>query len=106
MPLWRVSAFMRFGNVFGRYARNRGRDADQWGGICRSAGQQYALQCNARADVQVRRRRTPEAVKRIIIRESLKQPLVASFENLHWIDVETQELLDLARACTLRDPLR
>jgi tetratricopeptide (TPR) repeat protein len=36
-----------------------------------------------------------EAVKRIIIRESLKQPLVVIFEDLHWIDAETQELLDL-----------
>ena len=43
----------------------------------------------------IRRRRTLEAVKRIIIRESLKQPLVVIFEDLHWIDAETQELLDL-----------
>jgi tetratricopeptide (TPR) repeat protein len=46
-------------------------------------------------DAQVRRRRTLEAVKRIIVRESLKQPLVVIFEDLHWIDGETQELLDL-----------
>src|SRR5437899_4916684 len=46
-------------------------------------------------DAQIRRRRTVEAVKRVIIRESLKQPLVVSFEDLHWIDAETQELLDL-----------
>ena len=46
-------------------------------------------------DAQIRRRRTLEAVKRIIIRESLKQPLVVIFEDLHWIDAETQELLDL-----------
>ena len=44
---------------------------------------------------RIRRRRTLEAVKRIIIRESLKQPLVVIFEDLHWIDAETQELLDL-----------
>ena len=49
----------------------------------------------AMMDAQVRRRRTLEAVKRIIIRESLKQPLVVIFEDLHWIDAETQELLDL-----------
>jgi class 3 adenylate cyclase len=49
----------------------------------------------AMMDVQIRRRRTLDAIKRIIIRESLKQPLVVIFEDLHWIDVETQELLDL-----------
>ena len=46
-------------------------------------------------DAQIRRRRTLEAIKRILIRESLKQPLVVLFEDLHWIDAETQELLDL-----------
>jgi class 3 adenylate cyclase/tetratricopeptide (TPR) repeat protein len=49
----------------------------------------------AMMDSQIRRRRTLEAVKRIIIRESLKQPLVVIFEDLHWIDAETQELLGL-----------
>ncbi|MGB6562016.1 MAG: AAA family ATPase, partial [Candidatus Binataceae bacterium] len=49
----------------------------------------------AMMDSQIRRRRTLEAVNRIIIRESLKQPLVVIFEDLHWIDAETQELLDL-----------
>jgi predicted ATPase len=49
----------------------------------------------AMMDAQIRRRRTLEAVKRIIVRESLKQPLVVIFEDLHWIDAETQELLDL-----------
>ena len=49
----------------------------------------------AMMDVGVRRRRTLETVKRIIIGESLKQPLVVILEDLHWIDAETQELLDL-----------
>ena len=49
----------------------------------------------ATMDARIRRRRTLEAVKRIIIRESLKQTLVVIFEDLHWIDPETQELLDL-----------
>ena len=49
----------------------------------------------AMMDAGIRRRRTLEAVKRIMIRESLKQPLVVIFEDLHWIDAETQELLDL-----------
>src|SRR6202162_1300500 len=49
----------------------------------------------AMMDARIRRRRTLEAVKRIVICESLKQPLVVIFEDLHWIDAETQELLDL-----------
>src|SRR4029077_4885073 len=49
----------------------------------------------AMMDAGIRRRRTLEAIKRIIIRESLKQPLVVIFKDLHWIDPETQELLDL-----------
>ncbi len=46
-------------------------------------------------DLSVRRRRTRDAIKRLILRESLKQPLVLIFEDLHWIDDESQALLDL-----------
>src|SRR5580700_7084779 len=46
-------------------------------------------------DPQTRRRRTLEAIKRILVRESLSQPLIAEFEDLHWIDSETQALLNL-----------
>jgi predicted ATPase len=46
-------------------------------------------------DAQVRRRRTLDAIKRIILRESLNQPLMLIFEDLHWIDEETQALLNL-----------
>jgi predicted ATPase len=46
-------------------------------------------------DPQIRRRRTLEAIKRIILRESLEHALVVIFEDLHWIDSETQALLDL-----------
>ena len=42
----------------------------------------------------VRRARTLEAVKRVLLRESRTQPLVLVFEDLHWIDAETQGLLD------------
>jgi len=49
----------------------------------------------AMMDAQIRRRRTLEPLKRIIIDESLKQPLVVIFKDSHWIDDETQELLDL-----------
>ncbi len=44
---------------------------------------------------QTRRRRTLEAIKRILVRESLSQPLIVEFEDLHWIDSETQALLNL-----------
>jgi class 3 adenylate cyclase/tetratricopeptide (TPR) repeat protein len=46
-------------------------------------------------DGQVKRRRTQEALKRILLRESLNQPLVVIFEDLHWIDGETQSFLNL-----------
>jgi class 3 adenylate cyclase/tetratricopeptide (TPR) repeat protein len=49
----------------------------------------------AQMDPQIRRRRTLEAIKRILLRESLNQPLIAIFEDLHWIDSETQALLNL-----------
>ena len=49
----------------------------------------------AQMDVQTRRRRTQEALKRIVLRESLNQPLIVVFEDLHWVDGETQAWLNL-----------
>jgi predicted ATPase len=49
----------------------------------------------AQMDPQIKRRRTLDAIKHIILRESLNQPTVVIFEDLHWIDTETQALLDL-----------
>src|SRR5580658_7087480 len=46
-------------------------------------------------DAAIRRRRTREALKRLVLRESLDQPLILIFEDLHWIDDETQALLNL-----------
>jgi class 3 adenylate cyclase/predicted ATPase len=46
-------------------------------------------------DPQVRRRRTFDALKRLFIRESLNQPLILIFEDLHWLDSETQAFLTL-----------
>jgi predicted ATPase/class 3 adenylate cyclase len=43
----------------------------------------------------LRRRRTLDAIKRILLRESFNQPLIVIFEDLHWIDAETQALLNL-----------
>ncbi len=46
-------------------------------------------------DAQVRKRRTLDAIKRILLRESMNQPLMVIFEDLHWIDDETQAFLNL-----------
>ena len=41
-----------------------------------------------------RRQCTLDALKRVLLRESHVQPLILVFEDLHWIDTETQALLD------------
>jgi len=50
----------------------------------------------AQMDGQIRKRRTLEAIKRTLLRESLNQPPMVIFEDLHWIDEQTQELLNLS----------
>jgi class 3 adenylate cyclase/tetratricopeptide (TPR) repeat protein len=45
-------------------------------------------------DPPQRRQRTLAALKRLLLRESQEQPLLLVFEDLHWIDAETQALLD------------
>jgi tetratricopeptide (TPR) repeat protein len=45
-------------------------------------------------DPSQRRQRTLEALRRVLLRESQVQPLLLVFEDLHWIDSETQALLD------------
>ena len=49
----------------------------------------------AQMDGQLKKRRTLEAIKRIVLRESLNQPLMVIFEDLHWIDEATQDFLNL-----------
>jgi class 3 adenylate cyclase/predicted ATPase len=46
-------------------------------------------------DPQIRRQRTFAALKQLLVRESLNQPLTLIFEDLHWIDTETQGFLDV-----------
>src|SRR5262245_10674355 len=41
-----------------------------------------------------RRQHTLTALKRVLLRESQEQPLLLVCEDLHWIDTETQALLD------------
>ena len=45
-------------------------------------------------DPPLRRRRTLDGLKALLVRESQRQPLALVFEDLHWIDGETQALLD------------
>jgi class 3 adenylate cyclase len=45
-------------------------------------------------DPSQRRQRTLEALRRVLLRESQVQPLLLVFEDLHWIDSETQAVLD------------
>src|SRR6516162_7568203 len=48
----------------------------------------------AALDPPQRRLRTIEAVKRLLVGESQVQPLLVLFEDLHWIDSESQAVLD------------
>jgi class 3 adenylate cyclase/tetratricopeptide (TPR) repeat protein len=45
-------------------------------------------------DPPQRRQRTLDALKRVLLRETQAQPVLLVFEDLHWIDAETQVLLD------------
>jgi class 3 adenylate cyclase/tetratricopeptide (TPR) repeat protein len=45
-------------------------------------------------DPPQRRQQTLDALKRMLLRESQVQPVLLVFEDLHWIDSETQALLD------------
>ena len=48
----------------------------------------------AALDPAQKRLRTLEACKRLLLREAQVQPVVLVFEDLHWIDNETQAFLD------------
>jgi class 3 adenylate cyclase/tetratricopeptide (TPR) repeat protein len=47
-----------------------------------------------RLDPVQRRQRVLDGVKRLLLRESHAQPVMVLFEDLHWIDAETQAFLD------------
>jgi class 3 adenylate cyclase/tetratricopeptide (TPR) repeat protein len=47
-----------------------------------------------RLDPSERRRQTHDAVTRTLLRESRVQPLCVVFEDLHWVDAESQVVLD------------
>jgi class 3 adenylate cyclase/tetratricopeptide (TPR) repeat protein len=46
-------------------------------------------------DPPQRRQRTLDALKRLLLKESQIQPVLLVFEDLHWVDSETQALLDI-----------
>ncbi|WP_042877566.1 adenylate/guanylate cyclase domain-containing protein [Cupriavidus necator] len=46
-------------------------------------------------DAQIRRQRTFEAITRLLVRESHNQPLELLFEDLQWLDNETEAFLDV-----------
>jgi predicted ATPase len=48
-------------------------------------------------DPPQRRRRTLDAVKGLFLREAQVQPVLLVVEDLHWVDLETQALLDNPR---------
>jgi predicted ATPase len=48
----------------------------------------------AQMDPKIKRGRALDSITRIISRESLEHTVVVIFEDLHWIDSETQALLD------------
>ena len=60
----------------------------------RPAGPGRGSQAWEALDPAQRRQRTLDSVKRLLLRESQVQPLVVVFEDLHWIDSETQAFLD------------
>jgi predicted ATPase/class 3 adenylate cyclase len=49
----------------------------------------------AHLDPPLRRRRTFEAITRLLLRESLNQPVLLLVEDLHWLDSETHAWLTL-----------
>jgi class 3 adenylate cyclase/tetratricopeptide (TPR) repeat protein len=48
----------------------------------------------ARLEASQRRQYIIDSVKRLVVRQSQVQPLIVAFENLHWIDAQSQALLD------------
>jgi tetratricopeptide (TPR) repeat protein len=45
-------------------------------------------------DPQQKRRQTVQAVKLLLLEQSRRQPMILVFEDLHWVDSETQTVLD------------
>ena len=81
--------------VTGQAADARRRPQDDPTGLAGAAGRAAGGRARLAAlDPRQRRQRTLDALKRVLLRESQVQPLLLVFEDLHWIDAETQALLD------------
>jgi len=56
-------------------------------------------------DPHIRQQRSFDAIKRILVRESLTQPVVLIFEDLQWLDEGTQAFLDTLRESLATAPM-
>jgi predicted ATPase/class 3 adenylate cyclase len=63
--------------------------------IAALVGVEEAAATLAHLDPPLRRRRTFEAITRLLLRESLNQPVLLLVEDLHWLDSETHAWLTL-----------
>jgi len=72
-------------NIYPQPGRNSLSDAQDLGGLI--------MRFNS-MDPQQRRRHIFDAINRLLVRESQGQPLLVVFEDLHWIDNETEAFLD------------
>jgi class 3 adenylate cyclase len=57
-------------------------------------GLEHATEPVDQIDGPVKKQRMVEAVARVVLSESLKRPLIVVFDDLHWIDEETQAFLN------------
>ncbi|MBT2322216.1 AAA family ATPase [Variovorax paradoxus] len=46
-------------------------------------------------DPQIQRRRTFDAIQRLVLREAVNQPVLMVMEDLHWLDAESQSFLTM-----------
>ena len=51
-------------------------------------------------DAQLRKARTLDAIVRLFLKEFERRPLILMIEDLHWLDDESQALLDLLADAT------
>ncbi|HLB78719.1 MAG TPA: adenylate/guanylate cyclase domain-containing protein, partial [Candidatus Dormibacteraeota bacterium] len=67
-------------------------------------GDAEATAALAQMNPQLKRQRTFDAITQVLLRESLKQPLLLLIEDLHWLDRETEAWLHLLseRLATVR----
>jgi transcriptional regulator with AAA-type ATPase domain/tetratricopeptide (TPR) repeat protein/energy-coupling factor transporter ATP-binding protein EcfA2 len=73
-----------------------GRHPDPWAAaaLCELLGVPTSDPGWSALDPRERREQTLHALQRVLIAESHRGPLVVIFEDLHWVDSETQALID------------